>query len=77
MPQDVPWASLPTELLRAELSRRADGTQTKPQCGSGEREAYNTSIHVAVLFLLFFFSFVGEFVLLFPALRNALSGIPI
>ncbi|KAB5549607.1 Zinc/iron permease [Coniochaeta sp. 2T2.1] len=45
------WSDVPTEALRVELSRRADG-QAKPECGSGERGSYDTAIHVFALFLI-------------------------
>ncbi|KAK0657974.1 Zinc/iron permease [Cercophora newfieldiana] len=49
---DHPWASIPTELLRAELLRRADG-DTRPQCGSGKTGHYDTGLHVFALVLIF------------------------
>ncbi|KAK0631310.1 Zinc/iron permease [Immersiella caudata] len=48
---DDAWASIPTELLRAELLRRADGND-QPQCGSGKIGHYDTGAHVAALFLI-------------------------
>ncbi|KAA6406387.1 MAG: hypothetical protein FRX48_09828 [Lasallia pustulata] len=46
------WIDVPTDLLRAELSRRQDGPQ-KPACGSGHvKGAYNTSLHVGALVLI-------------------------
>ncbi|KAJ9133685.1 ZIP family zinc transporter [Pleurostoma richardsiae] len=49
--RDISWSSIPTELLLAELSKREDET-SKPQCGSGEKGFYNTSLHVFALILI-------------------------
>ncbi|KAI8957594.1 Zinc/iron permease [Daldinia sp. FL1419] len=55
---DISWASVPTHLLLAELSKRQHGhggsttEAEKPACGSGERGAYNTALHVFALFLI-------------------------
>ncbi|KAI1802988.1 Zinc/iron permease [Daldinia bambusicola] len=57
-PGDISWASIPTHLLLAELSKRQHGSGNptsdaeKPTCGSGERGAYNTALHVFALFLI-------------------------
>ncbi|KAI1464130.1 Zinc/iron permease [Daldinia caldariorum] len=57
-PRDISWASIPTHLLLAELSKRQHGSGSstsdaeKPVCGSGERGAYNTALHVFALFLI-------------------------
>ncbi|KAI0975468.1 zip family zinc transporter [Xylaria arbuscula] len=51
---DVSWSSIPSDLLRAELSRRQDddGAPKKPACGSGDRGAYDTPLHVFALVLI-------------------------
>ncbi|KAL2261941.1 hypothetical protein VTK26DRAFT_2949 [Humicola hyalothermophila] len=49
------WASIPTELLRAELLRR-DGAGERPPCGSKARGSYDTGIHVFALFLILILS---------------------
>ncbi|KAK2068337.1 hypothetical protein P8C59_002979 [Phyllachora maydis] len=51
---DVAWSPLSTELLRAALGRRDDAAQ--PACGSGERGAYDTAIHVFALVLILMLS---------------------
>jgi len=53
-----PWTEIPTELLRAELLRRADG-DTQPECGSGKTGHYNTGLHVFALFLILGVSTLG------------------
>ncbi|KAI2605558.1 Zinc/iron permease [Hypoxylon sp. NC1633] len=54
---DISWASVPTHLLLAELSKRHGGGTSnpdteRPACGSGERGAYDTPLHVFALFLI-------------------------
>ncbi|KAI0023842.1 Zinc/iron permease [Xylariomycetidae sp. FL0641] len=51
---DVSWSSIPTDFLLAELSRRQDGNEgpSKPVCGSGDRGAYDTPLHVFALVLI-------------------------
>ncbi|KAI5864948.1 Zinc/iron permease [Durotheca rogersii] len=54
---DSSWSSIPTHLLLAELERRQDGqadnnNAEKPACGSGDRGAYDTPLHVFALFLI-------------------------
>ncbi|KAI0474006.1 Zinc/iron permease [Xylariaceae sp. FL0804] len=53
---NVPWSSIPTDILAAELSRRQDDNAAaepaKPVCGSGEKGAYDTPLHVFALFLI-------------------------
>lgn len=56
-------SEIPESLLRAELLRRA-GTQSTdsadaPSCGSRERGAYNTPLHVMALFLILGLSTFG------------------
>ncbi|KAI1383905.1 Zinc/iron permease [Hypoxylon trugodes] len=50
------WASIPTDQLIAELSRRHGGSNSmaaeKPACGSGDRGAYDTPLHIFALFLI-------------------------
>ncbi|KAL7620539.1 hypothetical protein AAE478_009534 [Parahypoxylon ruwenzoriense] len=60
----ISWSSIPTYLLLAELSKRQDeqgnaggdgngnGSPEKPACGSGDRGAYDTPLHVFALFLI-------------------------
>ncbi|KAL1873550.1 hypothetical protein Daus18300_003914 [Diaporthe australafricana] len=49
---DISWASLPTEWLLAELAKRDDAVDPKPQCGSGKKGSYDTFMHVAALVLI-------------------------
>lgn len=56
-------SEIPESLLRAELLRR-DGTQPRdaadtPSCGSRERGAYNTPLHIMALFLILGLSTFG------------------
>ncbi|KAL2125626.1 hypothetical protein VTJ04DRAFT_1991 [Mycothermus thermophilus] len=53
--EDRQWSSVPTELLLDELSRR-DDAHTRPACGSGKKDSYDTGIHVFALFLILFVS---------------------
>jgi len=53
------WSSIPTEALLAELSSRGD-VDTKPQCGSRERGAYDTPLHVGALILILALSTLGK-----------------
>ncbi|KAJ0303832.1 hypothetical protein COL516b_006272 [Colletotrichum fioriniae] len=56
------WASIPTEFLLAELSKRhgppvtnaeaAAAEATKPQCGSSRKESYDTALHIGALILI-------------------------
>ena len=56
------WIDIPTEILRAELLRRADNDYEKPECGSnGARGSYNTSLHVAALILILVLSTAGQY----------------
>ncbi|KAK4135939.1 Zinc/iron permease [Trichocladium antarcticum] len=52
---DPSWASIPTELLVAELSRRDDTTE-RPACGSKSQGSYDTGVHVFALFLILILS---------------------
>ncbi|TPX16057.1 uncharacterized protein E0L32_000391 [Thyridium curvatum] len=49
--QGFAWSTIPTHLLAAELSRRADAKE-KPQCGSDKQGHYDTPLHVFALFLI-------------------------
>ncbi|KAK1528607.1 ZIP Zinc transporter [Colletotrichum costaricense] len=62
-PEDAAsWASIPTEFLLAELSKRhgppvtnaeaAAAEATKPQCGSSRKESYDTALHIGALILI-------------------------
>ncbi|KAK3392872.1 Zinc/iron permease [Podospora didyma] len=56
---DFSWSSIPTELLRAELSKRDDGNgagSQQPECGSGKRGHYDKGLHVLALFVILFLS---------------------
>ncbi|TVY82064.1 Zinc-regulated transporter [Lachnellula suecica] len=50
--------TISTEFLRAELLRR-DDEAAKPQCGSGVKGSYNTSVHVFALGLILVLSTVA------------------
>ncbi|KAI2638508.1 Zinc/iron permease [Xylaria nigripes] len=55
LPHDVSWtSSIPSDLLLAELARRRDNNDhsEKPACGSGDRGAYDTPLHVFALVLI-------------------------
>ncbi|KAI1198353.1 zip family zinc transporter [Nemania serpens] len=54
LPNDVSWSSIPSDILRAELARRqaGNGASEKPACGSGDRGAYDTPLHVFALLLI-------------------------
>lgn len=59
---DVSWSSIPTHLLLAEITRRQDATaksDERPACGSGERGAYDTPLHVFALVLILTLSTLG------------------
>ncbi|KAI2469827.1 Zinc/iron permease [Annulohypoxylon bovei var. microspora] len=52
---DTTWTSVPTHLLLAELERRHGSSKPdteRPACGSGDRGAYDTPLHVFALFLI-------------------------
>lgn len=59
---DAAW-SIPTEMLRAELARRAAdeeaGQVVRPVCGSGKKGTYETGLHVFALFLILMISTLG------------------
>jgi len=52
------WSSVSTDLLQAELTRRAELAE-KPQCGSGVKGSYNTGAHVFALVLILVLSTVA------------------
>lgn len=58
---DVSWSSIPSDILRAELARRqaGNGASEKPACGSGDRGAYDTPLHVFALLLILSLSTLG------------------
>lgn len=60
-------ASIPTETLLAILRSRDDG-DTKPQCGSGKKESYDTWLHIGALILILFLSTIS---CLMPLLSRA------
>ncbi|KAI3322665.1 Zinc/iron permease [Xylariaceae sp. AK1471] len=50
----VSWSSIPSDILRAELARRQDSNDgaEKPACGSGDKGAYDTPLHIFALILI-------------------------
>uniref|UniRef100_L2GEX3 ZIP Zinc transporter n=1 Tax=Colletotrichum fructicola (strain Nara gc5) TaxID=1213859 RepID=L2GEX3_COLFN len=65
------WASIPTEFLLAELSKRHGGAMTsaevvaganatKPQCGSSKKESYDTPLHIGALILILALSTISR-----------------
>ncbi|KAK2025455.1 zinc-regulated transporter 2 [Colletotrichum zoysiae] len=71
------WASIPTELLLAELSKRhghgasnpeaaAAKDATKPQCGSSNKESYDTVLHIGALILILALSTISCGIPLLP-----------
>ncbi|KAH8682097.1 Zinc/iron permease [Xylariales sp. PMI_506] len=52
--RDISWSSIPTDILLAELSKRqdADSPKERPACGTTERGAYDTPLHVFALILI-------------------------
>ncbi|KAK2018628.1 ZIP zinc transporter [Colletotrichum eremochloae] len=70
------WASIPTELLLAELSKRhghvsanaeaAGAGATKPQCGSSTKESYDTALHIGALILILALSTISCGIPLLP-----------
>lgn len=59
---DISWSSLPTEWLLAELAKRDDAVDPKPQCGSGKKGSYDTFMHVAALVLILALSTIGTYI---------------
>ncbi|KAI1816868.1 Zinc/iron permease [Poronia punctata] len=51
---DISWSSIPSHVLYAELAKRQsdNGPTEKPTCGSGDRGAYDTPLHVFALILI-------------------------
>ncbi|KAK1974608.1 ZIP zinc transporter [Colletotrichum cereale] len=80
------WASIPTEFLLAELSKRhghaannagAAGDSAKaakPQCGSSSKESYDTALHIGALILILALSTISCGVPLLP--RRTSKGRP-
>jgi hypothetical protein len=48
-------------VLKAELLRRNVASDETPACGSKSQGAYNTSLHVMALFLIFVLSTLGMY----------------
>ncbi|KAJ5504706.1 Zinc/iron permease [Penicillium fimorum] len=67
-------SDIPDALLRAELLRRDGASADTPTCGSKERGAYNTPLHVMALFLILGLS---TFACSFPVLARRFPGLPI
>ncbi|KAM0459772.1 hypothetical protein ACHAO4_001896 [Trichoderma viride] len=65
------WASIPSNLLRAELQRRADDGE-KPQCGGHNSGWYDTAAHVFALLLILVLSTLACGLPLFS--RRATTG---
>ncbi|KAM0278478.1 hypothetical protein ACHAQH_005145 [Verticillium albo-atrum] len=64
---NVSWATIPTDLLLAELTRRKDdGDKTKPQCGSGKRGSYDLALHIGALVLILSLSTISCGIPLLP-----------
>lgn len=55
---EIPESLLRAELLRRDVARSSDSVDP-PSCGSGERGAYNTPLHVMALFLILGLSTFG------------------
>ncbi|EQB49457.1 ZIP Zinc transporter [Colletotrichum gloeosporioides Cg-14] len=79
------WASIPTEFLLAELSKRHGGAMTsaevvaganatKPQCGSSKKESYDTPLHIGALILILALSTISCGIPLLP--RRTSKGRP-
>ncbi|KAK6215704.1 ZIP Zinc transporter [Colletotrichum tabaci] len=78
------WASIPTEFLLAELSKRhghagadadaANANATKPQCGSSRKESYDTPLHIGALILILALSTIACGIPLLP--RRTSKGRP-
>ncbi|KAJ5173993.1 Zinc/iron permease [Penicillium coprophilum] len=67
-------AEIPDALLREELLRRDGASKDTPACGSKERGAYNTPLHVMALFLILGLS---TFACSFPVLARRFPRLPI
>ncbi|KAJ5972637.1 uncharacterized protein N7479_002555 [Penicillium vulpinum] len=67
-------SEIPDALLRAELLRRDGASEDTPTCGSKQRGAYNTPLHVMALFLILGLS---TFACSFPVLARRFPGLPI
>ncbi|KAJ5577795.1 Zinc/iron permease [Penicillium hispanicum] len=69
----IPESLLRAELLRRDVSRSANSIAA-PSCGSRERGAYNTSLHVMALFLILILSTLA---CSFPVLARRFPRLPI
>ena len=68
-------AHIPLDLLRAELTRRQNDGDDRPECGSaGHSRSYNTSLHVFALFLILFLS---TFACSFPLIVRRYPSLPV
>ncbi|CAG7943112.1 unnamed protein product [Penicillium nalgiovense] len=79
LPSDLKHAlsaisEIPDTLLRAELLRRDGASDDTPACGSKQRGAYNTPLHVMALFLILGLS---TFACSFPVLARRFPRLPI
>lgn len=54
------WTSLPTHLILAELKRRKEDVENKPECGSRNKGHYDMSAHVLALVLILVLSTLGK-----------------
>ncbi|KAJ5246967.1 hypothetical protein N7468_001950 [Penicillium chermesinum] len=70
---DIPESVLRAEIQRRDVTRATDSTDT-PKCGSQERGAYNTPLHVMALFLILALSTLA---CSFPVLARRFPGLPI
>ncbi|KAJ0165762.1 Zinc-regulated transporter 2 [Colletotrichum tanaceti] len=78
------WASIPTEFILAELSKRhghagvdrdaANANATKPQCGSSRKDSYDTPLHIGALILILALSTIACGIPLLP--RRTSKGRP-
>ncbi|KGO65726.1 Zinc/iron permease [Penicillium italicum] len=67
-------SEIPDALLQAELLRRDRASDDTPACGSKQRGAYNTPLHVMALFLILGLS---TFACSFPVLARRFPRLPI
>ncbi|KAJ5985164.1 hypothetical protein N7499_008558 [Penicillium canescens] len=67
-------ADIPDSILKAELLRRDGASDDTPACGSKQRGAYNTPLHVMALFLILILS---TFACSFPVLARRFPRLPI
>ncbi|KAJ5753858.1 uncharacterized protein N7511_008011 [Penicillium nucicola] len=67
-------SDIPDSILKAEILRRDGASNDTPACGSKERGAYNTPLHVMALFLILILS---TFACSFPVLARRFPRLPI